>query len=62
MHYLFKETGEELTTTNTLAFRPRKEVEEQLQEAGFEVQTVYGDWDGSQATPTSPEFVFVAQR
>jgi SAM-dependent methyltransferase len=62
MHYLFKKNGEELTTTNTLAFRSRKEVENQLKEAGFTVQTVYGNWDASLATSDSPEFVFVGKK
>jgi SAM-dependent methyltransferase len=62
IHYLFIETGEELVSTNTLIFRTREELEESLQKAGFSVETVYGDWDGSKATPDSPEFIFVAKK
>lgn len=62
MHYLFTKTGEELISTNTLRFRSREEIEKSLKDAGFSVDKVYGNWDGSLADSESPEFIFVATR
>jgi len=62
VHYQFSQTGEELISTNTLRFRSREDVEQSLTEAGFSVDKVYGNWDSSEATSESPEFIFVAKR
>jgi SAM-dependent methyltransferase len=61
-YYLFTKTGRELTTSNTLIFRTRSEIEQSLKDAGFTIETVYGDWDGSIANDKSPEFIFVAKK
>jgi SAM-dependent methyltransferase len=61
-HYLFTDTGEELLSRNTLRFRSKEELTQALERAGFSVEKVYGDWDGSTARPESPEFIFVAKR
>ena len=62
LHYFFSRSGEKVVSVNELAFRSQDEITEALSSAGFEVKTIYGDWDGSPATPTSPEMVFVAGR
>jgi len=61
-HNVFAADGTELVSRSTLRFRERDEVEPTLVRAGFAVQTVYGDWDRSPASPSSPELIFVAHR
>ena len=61
-HSLFAADGRELVSRSTLRFRNRDEVASSLDGAGFTVQTVYGDWDRSPASPSSPELIFVARR
>jgi SAM-dependent methyltransferase len=60
--YLFIKTGEKLTSANTLIFRTREEVENSLKDAGFSIEKVYGNWDGSLANEESPEYIFVAKK
>jgi SAM-dependent methyltransferase len=62
LHYLFARSGEEVVSVNELIFRSQDEIIRALSDAGFTVKDVYGDWDGSQANPTSPEMIFVAVR
>lgn len=61
-HYLFTKTGEELTSRNELRFRTREEITKSLEQAGFTIEKVYGNWDGSNATDESPEMIFVAKK
>jgi SAM-dependent methyltransferase len=61
-HYLFTKTGEVLTSANTLIFRTRQEIEDSLNDAGFSIEKVYGNWDKSNANEESPEFIFVAKK
>lgn len=61
MHYKFSKTGEELLSRNTLKYRSREEITQSLEEAGFEIENVYGNWDWSKANSESPEFIFVAR-
>jgi hypothetical protein len=60
IHYLFARTGEELVSTNELRFRTRAELIRSLSDAGFSVESVFGDWDGRPANPASRELIFVA--
>ena len=62
LHYLFKESGEVVVSTDKILFRSYSEIEEGLTTAGFRVQTVYGDWDCSLYNEMSPEMIFVAQK
>lgn len=62
IHYLFTKTGKELLSRNELIFRSREEITQSLEKAGFSIENVYGDWNGSIATSESPEFIFVAKR
>jgi SAM-dependent methyltransferase len=61
-HYLFTKSGEELTSANTLIFRTRQEIEYSLNDAGFSIEKVYGNWDKSTANEESPEFIFIAKK
>ncbi len=61
-HYTFTKNGEELVSRNELRFRTREEITKSLEKAGFNVEKVYGNWDGSIATDESPEMIFVAKK
>ncbi len=60
--YRFTRTGDELVVPNALRFRSEAELRESLGTAGFTVETVQGDWDGSAVTATSPELIVTAVR
>ena len=62
LHYFFVQSGEEVVSINELIFRSQNEITRALSDAGFTVEIVYGDWDSSLATPTSPEMIFLAKR
>ncbi len=62
LYYHFINSDEIVVSTDELIFRSRDELSKSLEDAGFKVETVYGDWDSSPATPTSPEMIFVALR
>jgi len=61
VHYHFQSSGEELVSENELRFRTRPELAQDLAEAGFEVERLYGDWDRRPAAPGTPELIFVAR-
>lgn len=54
--------GGDLVVPSTLRFRTQAQVSASLISAGFEVPTVYGDWDRSPVGSTSSELIFLAQR
>ena len=62
MHYAWKQSGEELISENTIAFRSETEIRQALRNAGFSVTQTYGDWDKSPVRVASPELIFVARR
>lgn len=62
LHFHFINSGEKITSTDELIFRSQEELTKSLSDAGFKVERVYGDWDGSFATSTSPEMIFVAKK
>ena len=62
LHYLFVHSGEEIVSTNELIFRSQEEIIQALSDAGFKVEIVYGDWDGSPTDAESPEMIFLALR
>lgn len=62
LHYTFNESGETIVSTDTIIFRTKETIEKSLSDAGFAIKTVYGDWDSSLFTETSPEMLFVAQK
>ena len=61
-HNVFHADGRDLVSRSTLRFRGRDELELSLDRAGFTVETVYGDWDRSPPSTSSPELIYVAQR
>lgn len=62
LYFHFINSGEKITSMDELVFRSQEELNKSLEDAGFTVETVYGDWDGSLATPTSPEMIFLGQK
>ena len=62
LYYHFINSNETVVSTDELMFRSREILTLSLNDAGFKVETVYGDWDSSLPTPTSPEMIFVAAR
>lgn len=62
LHFHFINSDQNVVSTDELIFRSRDELTKSLKGTGFKVETVYGNWDGSLATPTSPEMIFVATR
>lgn len=62
LHYLFVDTDEKIVALNELVFRSQEEITKALSDAGFEIETVYGNWDGSLVTEDSPEMIFVAEK
>lgn len=45
-------------SVNELRFRTREELSQSLEEAGFLVESVFGDWDGSLVNAESRELIF----
>jgi ubiquinone/menaquinone biosynthesis C-methylase UbiE len=62
VHYYNQTTEEKLVSINELIFRSQEEITKCLNQANFEVENVYGDWDKTQVTESSPEFIFVARK
>ena len=60
IHYLFARFGEELVSHTELRFRTRVELSRSLSDAGFSVESVFGDWDNRPADAASGELIFVA--
>ena len=60
IHYLFARSGEELVSHAELRFRTSGELGRSLREAGFLVESVFGDWDRRPADAASRELSFVA--
>jgi len=60
LHYRFARSGEKVVSVNELVFRSHDEVTEALSDAGFRIETIYGDWDGRPVRSDSPEMIFVA--
>jgi SAM-dependent methyltransferase len=60
--YRFLHTGDEILVPNALRFRSEGELRASLADAGFEIETVHGDWDGSPVTPAAPELIVTAVR
>lgn len=49
-------------TRDILAFRDEASIRASLEQAGFHVAAVYGDWDRSPLTESSPEIIVIAKR
>ncbi len=61
-HYRFLATGQELVSHAALRFRTETELRDSLTAAGFDVGTIYGDWDRRPPTARTRELVIVASR
>ena len=61
-HVLGADAAEHVESRSTLAFRDLPTLERTLEVAGFSVETVHGDWDGSPFTDASPEIIVTATR
>lgn len=59
---IFQETGETLIIDSTLRFRSAGEITLSLQQAGFSVERIYGNWEKKPFTPADPVMVFVAKK
>jgi len=62
IHYRFIDTDEELVSKNELVFRSQEAITKSLQNAGFSVENIFGDWDKSPANDKSAEMIFVGKR
>lgn len=60
LFYRFLNSNETIISTDELIFRSQAELTKSLEDAGFKVETVYGNWDESLATPNNEEMIFVA--
>lgn len=54
--------GDRLAHAETLRFRSEWQIRTGLEEAGFAVEQVWGDWDRSPATGTTDELIVLARR
>lgn len=61
-HNIFTATGEVVVVGSELRFRSQTELTDALTSAGFTVEQVYGDWDGSPMTSASRVMIFLASR
>jgi predicted RNA methylase len=55
-------TGATTTDLETLAFRDQRDLHTDLEDCGFQVSDIFGDWDRSAAGAGSPELIVVARR
>ncbi len=58
---IFQETGETLVVESELRFRTAGEITLTLQQAGFSVERIYGNWEKKPFAPADPVMVFVAK-
>jgi SAM-dependent methyltransferase len=61
-HYLFLDSGDDVTARTALRFRTLDELAGSLTAAGFDIERVYGDWDRRSVAEDSPELIVVAAR
>lgn len=61
-YYVFKKTGKVLEAESELRFRDSEEIINTLQNIGFGVKHVYGNWNHEPITKDSKVMVFIAQR
>ena len=59
---IFQDSGETLIVDSTLRFRSAGEITLSLQQTGFSVDRIYGDWKKKPFTPADPIMVFVAKK
>ena len=59
---IFQETDETLVGESELRFRTAGEITLTLQQAGFSVERIYGNWEKKPFEPADPVMVFVTQK
>jgi SAM-dependent methyltransferase len=55
-------TGEATASRDVLAFRDERVLRASLEDAGFAVGHVYGDWDRTPVAAASPELIMIARK
>lgn len=60
-HNIFPD-GRHITADEPLRYRPLPVLLQSLEQAGFEVPQVWGDWDRSPVRPDSPELILLARK
>jgi hypothetical protein len=59
---LYQTPDEILTTSSTLRFPSREQIESLIECSGLAVRDVFGDWNASPFEPTrSPEMIFIVE-
>lgn len=61
-HSVSTRSGEHLVEPQALAFRTRERLEDDLAAAGFEIESVWGDWRRTPFSPDDPLLVLTARR
>lgn len=62
IYYDFLETWETYTSSNTLVYKTKEELEQSLIRHGFVVVKIYWGWDWEAYSETSWEMIFLAQK
>lgn len=60
-HNLFERTGQLVVNDTVLVFREASSIRRDLEDAGFAVHAVCGDWSGTPWQPSDPLMVFRAE-
>lgn len=61
IHYLLSDAVE-VVSSNELRFRTKQEIVALLEDTGFSVEHLYGDWDKSAMTNDSRNMIFIARK
>jgi hypothetical protein len=62
LHFRFVDSGEVITSSNSLAFRSPAQIGADLMDAGFRIVAIYGDWEARPFAEEDSEMIYVAQR
>lgn len=62
IHYLFTNNQEEIISNMEIVYRTKNQLINNLKQSGFEVEKIYGYWDGSNFNEKSPEIIFLAKK
>lgn len=62
LHYLFLNDQNKLISKNRLVYRSKGALVEHLKTAGFKIEKIYGDWDGSDFKEHDDEIIFLAKK
>lgn len=62
LHRRARDTGEDISSRTVLRFPGDAEIRRRLQDTGFALEALYGDWDRTPVTPECPELIYVCRR